>query len=129
MWRGAHGELVQMEYDDKYAAQVPLNLKTERGHWGMADIPEEIRQFVKCGNCCEVDGMICFPPTDDADSMIGWIVATGKSIEDAIDTLKERIELLPDNVKSDTGALACLIQKMEDSEGIGIELPDPAKVI
>jgi hypothetical protein len=129
IWKGAHGELVQMEHEHKYGCQTTLNLKTDAGHWGIAEFPEEIRQFVKCGNCCEVDGKLCFPPTEDRDSMIGWIVATGDTMEEAIDTLKDRIGELPDGVSSDTTALVELIQKMKDSEGIGIELPDPAKVI
>jgi hypothetical protein len=129
IWKGAQGELVQIAHEHKYGVQTTLNLKTDAGHWGIADFPEEISPFVKCGNCCEVDGKLCFAPTEDRDSMIGWIVATGDTMEEAINTLKDRIGELPDGVSSDTSALVELIQKMEDSEGIGIKLPDPAEVI
>jgi hypothetical protein len=117
-----------------YGVQTVLNSKCEPGFWGVADFPEEIRQWVKCGNCCEVDGRLCFPPTDEADTMIGWLCAVGDSFEDAINNLKEHVKMLPDGVSTDTQSLVNLIQEMESAEEMDItfgdgNLPDSASVI
>jgi len=134
VWKGAHGELVEMEPLATYGVQTVLNSKCEPGFWGVADFPEEIRQWVKCGNCCEVDGRLCFPPTDEADTMIGWLCAVGDSFEDAINNLKEHVKMLPDGVSTDTQSLVNLIQEMESAEEMDItfgdgNLPDSASVI
>jgi hypothetical protein len=134
VWHGAHGELVEMSPIYKYGVQTVMNLKWDAGNWGIADFPKEIRQWVKCGNSCEVDGRICYPPQEDHDTMIGWVCGAGNTLEEAIEHLKENSEMLPDGVHTDTQSLVSLINEMEEAEKLDIfygndPIPDPAMVL
>jgi hypothetical protein len=134
VWHGAHGELVQMKPIAKYGVQTVLNGKSETGCWGIADFPAEIRQWVKCGNTCEVDGRLCFPPADEPDTMLGWLVGIGDSFQEAIDHLKENCDLLPDGVSTNIQSLVELLQQMDSAEDMDIsfgdgERPEPESVI
>lgn len=134
VWHGAHGKLVQMQPKAEYGVQTVLNGKSETGCWGVADFDLDIRQWVKCGNTCEVDGRLCFPPSDEPDTMIGWLVGIGDSFEEAIDHLKESIGFLPDGVSTNIQSLVELLQQMDSAEGMDIsfgdgERPEPESVI
>ena len=134
VWHGAHGELVEPIPVFKYAVQTVLNLKREATTWASAPFPDELRQWVKCGNCCEYDGQLVFPPQDEPDPMIGWLVAGGDTLDEAIDTLKERVEELPDGVTTDINSLVELIGEMKAAEEMDIhygneEIPDGKGIV
>lgn len=132
VWHGANGELVEMNPVAEFGVQTVIKMKRESSHWSVADIPEEIRRWVKCGNCCEVDGRICFPP-DEPDCITGWVVGIGDSVQDAIDHLKENADKLPDGMTTDVQALASLLHEMESAKELGIvvaeKIPEPSSVV
>lgn len=141
IWHGANGELVKPEMstivDSDEPAQfgVQALIKSERDcdEWEVLDIPGEMRKWVKCGFACEIKGKLCIPP-HPLGGMIGWLVAIGSTMSEAIDNLKKYQGELPDGLHCDVDSLANLLKEAETAKEEGIEfteqqLPEPSEVI
>jgi hypothetical protein len=133
IWHGANGECVDPEPAAQFGVQALLTIDRQKNEWEVMDVPDSIRQWVKCGFACEIDGRICIPP-HQCENMVGWLVATGDSIGGAIDNLKDHCGELPDGVNCDVDSLAKLLDEAQKAEGEGIELtddkiPEPSSVL
>ena len=129
---GAHGEVVEPEPVAEFGAQILLSAKADKCMWAEAEFPKKLRQWVKCGNVCEIEGKICRPPDDD--SMFGWLVATGDTMEDVISTLQGYCKDLPDGISADCTSLAELLKEVQSAEAEGMtfteqKVPEPATVL
>jgi hypothetical protein len=134
VWAGANGELVQPEPLGKFTAEAIVRMKCDKSQWGVLEVPKELQQWLKLSCCCEVDGRVCFPTTDDHGEEIGWLVAIGDTPEETLKNLKEYTELLPDGVTADLTPLEKIFQEIEQEEKAGIHfteksLPEPAEVL
>lgn len=134
LWAGAHGTLIEPLPADQFSAEVILRLKTEPHAWGVIEVPEDLRQWMKLSSCCEVDGRICFPPDRPGEGEIGWLVATGNTPKEAIEQLKEYAAALPDGVIGATESLVDVLAEIEKEQEQGIKfsnkpLPEPAEVV
>ena len=67
LWRGAQGECIDPEPTDLFGVQAILCVKGDKTAWRAFEPPEEIKDFIKCGNCTMIDGKLCFPPDADID--------------------------------------------------------------
>ena len=128
---GAAGELVEPEMTAQFAAECVLTAKSEKHGWCVVDFPSAVKPFVKCGESCEVDNRTCIPPAEEYDEEIGWIFATGNTIEETVETMKTRVKLLPDGVHACTESLFDLLKEAQSAEAENIEIsdqpvPDPA---
>ena len=121
---GAAGELVEPEMTAQFAVECVLTAKSDKHGWCVVDFPHDVKPFVKCGDCCEVDGRICLPPDEKHDEEIGWIFATGTTIEETVETMKSRVKLLPDGVHACTESLFDLLKEAHDAKSEGIEISD-----
>lgn len=131
---GAHGELVQPETSAPFSAECAVKLKMEKGEWGCIQIPPELEQWLKCSNCCNVDGVTGFPPLEFRDDTIGWLVATGDTIKETLATLVERVGLLPAGLDVNLMPLVELLEQIHAAEAQGIEftpqeVPEPESVL
>jgi hypothetical protein len=131
---GAHGEMVEPEPIDQVVAECALTMKTEKHAWGKTRIPDELEDFCKFGNCCRIDGAICFPTDDSHGDEIGWLVVTGSSIKDVAEKMHEKAALLPEGVCANTDSLYDLVISIQEGEKEGIEfgkqpIPDPTGVL
>ncbi len=127
MWAGAHGVLIEPKEKAVFGAECRMTIKGEK-HWTNVEMPEELRDSVSCGTCCEIDGVLCFPPEEEG--YIGWIRANGNTIEETLKALYEKVELLPECVEVDTDAFVDLLGELKEAEEQGIEfteqkLPEP----
>jgi hypothetical protein len=134
VWAGANGELVQPEPLGQFTAEAIVKMKCDKTQWGVLEVPKELRQWLKLSSCCEVDGRVCFPTTDDHGEEIGWLVAIGDTPKDTLATLKEYASLLPDGVTADLTPLEDIFAEIEQEEKAGIDftekaLPSPEEVI
>lgn len=132
LYAGAQGECVEPEPVAQFGVQAILKHKGDRTQWREVELPQSLRQWVKCGFCCEVDGRLAFPP-DTCDD-IGWVVATGDSIKEAIGNLREHVEELPDGVCCEFASLADLLKEINEAEKSGMEftdqpIPNPAVIL
>lgn len=130
---GAHGELVDPEPVAQFTCECVLTMKSDKHSWGVTEIPDELKQWMKLAACCEIDGRICFPPDDSMGDEIGWMVALGDTIKEVIETMLGYVELLPDGVSANTDSLTQLLKEIAKGESEGIpfadEVPPPEIVI
>lgn len=135
IWRGAHGECIDIDPVANFGVQALLTVNKGRKNWVAVDIPVELEQWVKCGFCSRIDGRLVFPPDPDNTAHdIGWLVAIGDTPQAAIESLKEKAELLPDGLSASVETLAELITEANEAEDKGMEfskepLPPPEIVI
>lgn len=133
VWEGANGRLVEPEPTAEFGVQALIKSERDPDEWEVLDLPDELRRWVKCGFACEINGRVCIPP-HELGGMIGWLTATGDSMEEAIDNLKAYAKELPDGLDCDVDSLAKLLQEAETAKEEGIEftedkLPDPEVVL
>ena len=96
-------------------------------------MPSNLRPFVKSAFACEIDDEVQICP-NPLENWAGWLVATGKTVEDVVATLKERCKLLPDGFDCDLTSLCDLLKELEDAKEEGVEIteqeiPEPASII
>lgn len=133
IWNGANGILVQPEPAAKFTAEAILTIKRKKELWGVTEIPDELKPWIKLSLCCEVDGAICFPPDDDGNQ-VGWLVAMGDTPEETIAAMNEHADALPDGLSANTESLAYVLKEIHEEEKQGIEfstqpIPEPAIVL
>jgi hypothetical protein len=136
VWSGANGVLLDPEPSANFGVQAVLHVKRElreQSDWMVFQVDAEIRPFLKAGFCCEVDGNLCLPP-NPLENMVGYLVATGDTLEDAINLLKERSGALPDGMLCEVSSLADLLSEIKAAEQKGMEfspdpIPDPSSVV
>lgn len=132
VWGGANGEVVEPEPADNFGVQALI--KVDRSDWAVMEFPEELEQWVKFGFSCKVEGRICIPPEHQGVSEIGWLVAIGGTIQEAIDNLREHQEQLPDGLSCEFSSLADLLKEVHAAEEKDMEftpkiVPAPASII
>jgi len=133
IWAGANGEIVEPVPVAEFGGQVLIKAKDDPEQWTTAEIPKKLRQWVKIGSASEIDGRICCPP-DGRSKDIGWLVAVGETIEEVIETLKERAKELPSGFSADCESLAELLIEIHAAHDEGMtftegEVPDPTSVL
>lgn len=126
IWRGAQGECVDPEPVAQFGVQGLLTVKNDRrNQWAVFELPPELDQWVKCGFANRIDGRIVIAPDpENHDKDIGWVVAIGDSIQEAIDSLKEKVEQLPDGLCCEYTALADLLKEAETAKKQDVPLTD-----
>jgi hypothetical protein len=130
LWHGAHGEMIDYEPTAKYAAECSMSCKGPQDAWEVVEFPSEIMPHAKCANGCMIDGRVCFPPDEQNDPDIGFLVATGDTITETISNLKELEAMLPDGVTCNSRSLYDIIKEAEEAEKADVPLtndalPDP----
>lgn len=134
VWRGAHGELVDPEPSCKYTAECMISGKSKKEQWPVVELPKELEDWTAFGNCCMIDGRIVFPADDSHGDDLGWLVATGDTLEELIDNLKGHADILPDGLDADTDSLVDLLKEAHTAKKEGVEfggqkLPEPAEAL
>lgn len=120
---GAHGQLVQPEFEKKFTGEVLVNMKGDRHSWGVTEVPTELKRWLKLPNSCQIDDLRCFPPDEQHGEAIGWLVALGDTVEEMISTMKDQIKLLPDGMSADLEPLGELLDVVDEAKEKGIDFP------
>lgn len=124
IWHGANGELLDPVPTAKFAAECVLKAKSEKHSWKVVEIPKALEPFCKISSACMVDGVYGIPPDESHDEEIGWMVATGDTIAETIETMKKQSEQLPDGVHASVHPLTDLLKEVHSAEEQGIEFTD-----
>lgn len=134
LWQGANGNCIDPEPNSKFGVQALLSVSRNEKEWAAVKIPDSIKDSVKCGFCCEIDGRLCFPPSP-LESMAGYLTATGDTIEEAIASLQEKAKELPASMKCEDKSLAELLKQAQSAEDKGMtftkeqDIPEPSIVL
>jgi hypothetical protein len=134
VYHGAHGELVEPIPAHQFSVECILSLKSKPHEWGKTRIRKELVGHAQFAACCEIDGAICFPPDGHSGDDVGWLVAGGDTMEEAIAEIIRLSDLLPDGLDAATMDLIGLIEKIKAGEKEGADfgeekVPEPATVI
>ena len=123
IYRGAHGIMVEPEYDDPLGAQVLITSDRDKAEYLTFPLDAEIEPWVKMSFACEVDGVKRIAP-NAMPNWAGWLTATGPTIQAVVETLKERKAMLPEGFECDLNPMAKLLTELEDAAEQGIEITD-----
>jgi hypothetical protein len=136
VWAGANGELVQPEPLGQFSAEVILHAKSDEGLWPTVEIPDDLRQWLKLADCCEIDasGLRAWPREGGDDETVGWLVAIGDTPQQTLDNLKAHISKLPDGLTADCSPIAEILKEIKTEEQHGIPftedaMPKPGSVL
>lgn len=134
VWAGAHGVLVEPEPLGMYSAECVLKTKVPPGNWAVVELTEALKPWAMLANCCLIDGAYAFPPDDQHGEEIGWLVAIGDTPQATIESMREKVEMLPEGVSAEFISLADILKEMDTAEEHGVQmsddaLPEPSTVI
>lgn len=133
VYAGAYGQMAEAETPEEIGAQVLITSDREKDEWLAFPVPEEIRPYVKTSFSFFLDNAVQIAP-NPLENCAGWLVATGKTIEEVIGRLKDYKALLPDGFDCDLTSLADLLRELEAAEEKGVTItdqpiPEPAIVL
>lgn len=123
IWRGANGEVVEPEAPEPIGAQVLITTDREKEEWLTMDIPDELRPCVKSAFSCEIDGLLTIAP-NPLENWAGWLVATGDTIEEVVDRLKEYKEMLPCGFDCDLSSIGDLLKELNEAKSEGVSITE-----
>lgn len=135
IYHGAHGELVQPDYGYAFAAESIVNLKGEGNRWRTCREPEgHMKEHLFLTGCCNVNGVLAFPPNEHDGGDVGWLVNTGDDQEEVITGMNALADELPDGLDASTETLGYVLKEIHDAGKEGIEFsdeptPEPAVVM
>jgi hypothetical protein len=89
LWHGAAGELVDPLPKGAWGAQVQLLSGLSKEQWQIVDFPAKLREHVRLSYPVQLDGRYAITPEGVAMTVVGAIVATGDTMDDAIEHVKE----------------------------------------
>ena len=135
IYQGALGVMVEPESEDEFVAQAFLTCDGDRDEWKAISVDDELDDAIKGGFCCKVDGKIALPPiTEYHSSEVGYLVATGKTMKDAVERLRELKDKLPCCLKCEFNSLADILKEIHEAEESGMPftdtiVPEPEEII
>jgi len=89
MWKAAEGILVDPIVEHKFGAELLIKSVHADTHWMEVKFPDKLKPYVKLRNCCVINGKYYMIPRKGEIHEIGAIVASGNTLQEAIDTVKE----------------------------------------
>jgi hypothetical protein len=140
MYYGADGELVQIEHDFDFAAELILLTSGSDISFQALEIPKNVEPFVKLFSPCKHDGItyVCpeskHPLMNQSDE-IGSVVAMGDTMEEAIETVQEfASQIKGASLYYESDALAKCVKSIQSAKDEGMKMtdqavPDPSSVV
>lgn len=104
IWEGAHGNLIEPEYDNEYALEVLISSGWVGGNHQTVYFPKKYRDNIKLVNCVKIDGNYQILKTSESMT-IGSLITTGNSLEECkkeIEKIAKSIQGYEINVKIDS---------------------------
>ena len=92
MWFGAEGECLDVEFKDEYGAEVLIISNWADKNWQAIEFPESIRDNVKLRNLTIINKKYYAAPQAVGIPEIGAVVASGKTMEEAIKNVQKLAE-------------------------------------
>lgn len=122
IWEGSIGNLVEPDPTAQFAVEVMIHHKDDKTRWRILEVPDEAMDSIKPYSACYHDGLYCFPPMPFSSEVVASIVATGNTLEEAVEQLKETAELFKDQpVVVQTDAIYDMLKSINTAEDEGIE--------
>lgn len=123
-YHGADGDLVEIDYGYKFAAECMVKIKGDPDAWASVIIPDELKPFWKVYDCCELDGKIWFPADQKTIDETGWLCVTGDTPTEVARRMNELADALPDGADACVESLADILREIPEEEDAGIKFSD-----
>ena len=121
-WYGAEGVLVQPIYTAAYGAQAIIYSSWAENNPQVISFPDAIKENVKLKNYVVVNGAIQIMPQPGGLCEIGSVVATGKSLIEAVQKCREAAkEVQGHGLKIRLDSLPKSIQEFQKAEEFGVQ--------
>ncbi len=133
IWSGANGELVEPEFEAKFAAEATLHYTGCDEDWKVLRISPEAKPFFRLTGYCQEGDLYHFPPGKNDE--VGVVIGNGDTIEEAIDDLKGHLELAKDEpIRAETQGFSDILADIKKAQLEGIHfsdkpIPNPAVVL
>ena len=137
IWYGANGECIDPEPVNNFAVECMIDHTGDDQGWRILRVKDEFRDYVKLTNFTQFGHELYgFPPLPHSCDSVGSLVGDGKTIEEAIEAVKDRCDECfgdqPVNIQVE--ALASGLTQIQEAKGQGVlftrqEIPDPAMVL
>ena len=89
IWEGAHGNCIDPVFQNEFGVQVIMSSEWAAKNWLTIQFDEKYKDNIKLRNCAVNDGVNVIIPSDVPVSEIGSIVATGKTLDEALAKVEE----------------------------------------
>ena len=124
IYHGAAGELVEPDFGYQFSAESIVSIKGDETMWQTCEMPKSLEGKLQLTGCCEVDGLICFPPDAQHDSTVGWLCATGDDQEEVVMEMNRLADELPDGMDASTECLAYVLKEIHEAAEQGVEFSE-----
>jgi phosphoribosylamine-glycine ligase len=132
---GAHGDVVEPEFTNKFVCQVLISHDNNPLNWRDIQVPESVTHYVRLFSPVKVKGGYGISPSSDTDRTIGSVLGEGKTIEEAISHVKANAEKIKDNpISVEVESLMDVLKEMHSAREQGVEMthekiPDPESML
>jgi hypothetical protein len=92
IWNGAEGVVVEPKVVARFGAELLLHSTWADRNWQEVEFPRGLRDFVKLRNVTVIDGRYYVAPQAVGLPEIGAVVATGDTMDEAINLVRARAE-------------------------------------
>jgi len=130
---GAEGELVEPEFEARFAAEATLHYTGGGDGWKVLNVSKEAKPNVRLTGYCQDGDTYHFPPGKNDE--VGVVIGNGNTVEEAIDNLKEHFELIKgEPVKAEMNGFVDILNDIKKAQADGIKfsdkpIPKPASVM
>jgi len=119
IWEASEGNLIDLIPKAKYGAGVSLDSEWAQNNWLEVSFPEEIRPYVKFRRFMKHKNKYYAVP---GFTSICSVIGLGNTPEEAIEQVKERVELVQGfELDKETGGLDNVIKEIEEGKNYGLE--------
>jgi hypothetical protein len=92
LWEGSQGNLIEPEFKAPWGAELMMHSPFADRSWVAIDFPPDLRDNVKFRNLTVIDGKYYVAPHATGVAEIGAVVATGQTMQEAIDNVRDVAE-------------------------------------
>jgi len=96
IYHGAHGDLIEPDFEFEYGIQAAIFHDHEEDAWKQFPLDDDVRRWVKLMEFAYIDGLYQIIPRPPHGQKIGWLLGVGHSIEEAAQHLYENADRLKD---------------------------------
>jgi hypothetical protein len=125
VYHGAHGDMVEPDFEFQYGIQAAIFYDHEGAMWKQFPLADDIRRWVKLMEFAYIGGLYQIIPRPPHGQKIGWLLGVGNTIEEAAAHLHRNADALkgyPFDIKLD--ALPDAIGQALEMEKEGLEFSD-----
>jgi hypothetical protein len=122
VWHGAHGELIDPEFDEPFVAQAMIYSNGDEGDWSPVKLPKEVRPFVNLYFGLRKGNEDYAVPQHNGFDEIGSVIGKGNTLKEARELCQKRADMIKGDVSIKCDALEEAESQYEEMEKMGMDV-------